>query len=214
MNRPLRLACFISGGGRTMINLAEWIERGELPARIEIVVSSRSDVVGVERAWQRDLDVRFARQRDYDSLDAMHDDVYHWLNEYSIDLVCLCGYVKWLRIDPEWRGRIINIHPALLPRHGGPGMYGHHVHQAVLDAGERFSGCTVHFVDDHYDHGPMILQRVCPVLPDDDEKTLAARVFAQECLAYPQALNMIAEQRVVLRDNRAVIYAEPVAASH
>ena len=93
-------------------------------------------------------------------------------------------------------------------------MYGHHVHQAVLDAGERFSGCTVHFVDDHYDHGPMILQRVCPVLPDDDEKTLAARVFAQECLAYPQALNMIAEQRVVLRDNRAVIYAEPVAASH
>ena len=99
----------------------------------------------------------------------------------------------------------MNIHPALLPRFGGPGMYGHHVHRAVLRAGETVSGCTVHFVDEEYDHGPIILQRECPVLPDDSPETLAARVFEQECRAYPEAVRLFAEGRLHIRGERVEI---------
>jgi len=207
MTQPLRLACLISGGGRTMLNLADHIERGDLPARIEVVISSRSDVMGVERAWQRGLEVKMARSIDYQQEEDLFDAIYKWLDEYAIDLVCFCGYLRWLRIDPAWRTRMINIHPSILPAFGGRGMFGKRVHQAALDAGHTYTGCTVHFVDEQYDHGPVILQRACPVLPDDDADSLAARVFREECLAYPQAVRLIAEGRVELRDGRAVRYA-------
>ena len=189
--QPIRIAAFISGGGRTLLNLANCIDRGELHASIELVVASRLDAPGVERARQRGFDVRIATIRDFGSADAMHDAVTGWLLEKDIDLICLCGYLRWLRIDPPFENRVINIHPALLPKFGGKGMHGLHVHRAVLAAGETTSGCTVHYVDEEYDHGPVILQRTCPVLPDDDEHTLADRVFEQECLAYPEAIRKV-----------------------
>jgi phosphoribosylglycinamide formyltransferase-1 len=188
----LRLACLISGGGRTMLNLADHIAGGSLQASIEVVISSRATAPGVERARARGFDTRVLLRRDFASEEALHDRISQTLREKRIDLVCLCGYLRWLRIDPDFRDRVINIHPALLPDFGGPGMHGERVHAAVLAAGRTVSGCTVHYVDEHYDHGTIILQRTCPVLPGDDAMSLAARVFEQECIAYPQAIRMLA----------------------
>ncbi len=198
MSRPLRLALLVSGGGRTLANLADRIDAGRLAAEIVLVIASRPDVPAVAIARARGLAVRIAHRRAFESEDRLHDAITAWLIERQAELVCLCGYVRWFRVDPPFRGRVINIHPALLPEFGGKGMYGLRVHRAVLAAGRRESGCTVHFVDDQYDHGPIILQLRCPVLPGDDEHTLAARVFEQECIAYPQAIALFAEGRVRL----------------
>jgi phosphoribosylglycinamide formyltransferase-1 len=192
MNTPLRLAAMISGGGRTLMNLADRIDDGSIPATIELVISSRADAPGVQRAAARGLPLRIARGSDFESEDQLHATITTWLAEAAVDLVCLCGYLRWMRIEPRFVGRVINIHPALLPRFGGKGMFGPRVHKAVLAAGCSTSGCTVHFVDEQYDHGPTILQRVCPVLPGDDVHSLAERVFTEECLAYPEAIRLIA----------------------
>ena len=184
MSGPLRLGALLSGGGRTLLNLADHIADGTLPASIAVVIASRPDAPGVARARDRGLDVRVARP-------TMHDQITAALREHEVDLVCLCGYLHWLRVDEPFADRVINIHPALLPDFGGTGMYGLRVHRAVLEAERDVSGCTVHFVDDQYDHGPIILQRTCPVLPGDDAQTLADRVFEQECIAYPDAIRLI-----------------------
>jgi folate-dependent phosphoribosylglycinamide formyltransferase PurN len=118
------------------------------------------------------------------------------------ELVCMAGFLSLWSIPDAWFGRVINIHPALLPRFGGFGMHGRHVHEAVLAAGETVSGCTVHFCDNEYDHGPIILQRTVPVLPNDTPDSLAARVFEQECIAYPEAIRLIAEKRIRLEQVR------------
>lgn len=196
MTAPLRLGALVSGGGRTMLNLAERSARGTLPATIAVVISSRKDAPGVRLAAERGMTVRVAARRDFASEAAMHDAISAWLEEARVDLVCLCGYLRWFRCDPQWANRTMNIHPALLPDFGGPGMYGLRVHKAVLDSGAPISGCTVHFVDNMYDHGPIILQRTCPVLPGDDPEKLAARVFALECEAYPEAIGLFAEGRL------------------
>jgi len=203
---PLRLAAMISGGGRTVLNLQDAIERGTLPdVEIALVIASKSDAPGVERLRVRGLDVHGVQRRDFADDAAHHHAIARLIEGANVDLVCLCGYLRPFRVDPGWHGRVINIHPALLPRHGGKGYYGHKVHEAVLAAGDRESGCTVHFVDDEYDQGPVILQRRCPVLPGDTPDTLAARVFEQECIAYPEAINLMAQGRVQLKDGKVCI---------
>lgn len=189
---PTRLACLISGGGRTVLNIADRIDDGSLKASIELVIASRENIAGVERCRARGLPVAVVARSDFPSDDAMHDRINELLLENRIELVCLCGYLRWFRVDAEFKGKVINIHPALLPEFGGPGMHGEHVHSAVLAAKRPVSGCTVHFVDEQYDHGEIILKRSCPVLPNDTVDTLAARVFEQECLAYPEAIRMLA----------------------
>src|SRR5262245_4644984 len=196
MTKPIRLAILISGGGRTMMNIADAIERGEIPATIDLVISSRSDAAGVDKARQRGFDVRIAAKKDFPAVDAMHDAITSWLREKRIDLVCLAGYLRLFHLTDDFRGKVMNIHPALLPDFGGHGLHGEHVHRAVLAAGRKVSGCTVHFVDDEYDRGPVILQRTVPVLPGDTEDTLAARVFEQECIAYPEAILLFAQGRL------------------
>jgi formyltetrahydrofolate-dependent phosphoribosylglycinamide formyltransferase len=198
MSTPLPLGALISGGGRTVLNLADRIDDGTIEARIALVISSRADAAGVHRARDRGLEVRVAARRDFTSDEHRHDTITSWLLERQVQLVCLCGYMHWFRIDEPFRGRAMNIHPALLPDFGGKGMYGLRVHRAVLEAGAKVSGCTVHFLDDQYDHGPIILQRECPVLRGDDEHTLAARVFEQECLAYPEAVGLFGAGRLRL----------------
>jgi phosphoribosylglycinamide formyltransferase 1 len=192
----LRIACMISGGGRTMMNLADRIDEGSLTATIELVIASREGIKGVELARDRGFDVRIASMKRLGSEGAIDDAVTEWLREKSIDLVCMCGYLRLMRIDEPFVGKVMNIHPALLPKFGGKGMHGLHVHRAVLAAGERITGCTVHWVDEQYDHGPTILQRTCEVRPDDDEHTLAARVFEEECIAYPEAVRLHAEGKI------------------
>ena len=202
---PLRLACFISGGGRTVLNIADEIDAGRLNARIELVISSRGDVPGVERCRARGFNTLVVRRKDFQSDDAMHDTISKQLVERNIDLVCLCGYLRVFRVDGPYTGRVMNIHPALLPGFGGQGMYGDAVHRAVLASGAKQSGCTVHFVDERYDMGPIILQRKVDVLPNDDEHTLAARVFEQECIAYPEAIRLFSEGRLKLEGDRVRI---------
>ncbi len=207
MSGSLRLGILVSGGGRTLLNLADCIERGTLPATVAMVISSRAEAPAVHRARERGLDVRVAARGDFTGADEMHDVITSWLLEGLVDLVCLGGYLRWFRIDPPFENRVMNIHPALLPNFGGTGMYGAKVHRAVLDSDATVSGCTVHFVDDQYDHGPIILQRTCPVLAGDDVDHLAGRVFEQECIAYPHAIRLFAADRLSVRDGMVNILA-------
>lgn len=181
---PPRLAVFISGSGRTLVNFQDLIEAGELDAEIATVIASRP-CPGVERAAERHLPVRIIEG------DIPENALTHLLREHAIDYVVLAGYLRRLPITRGYQGRVINIHPALLPRHGGPGMYGERVHRAVLEAGDAESGCTVHLCDADYDTGPIIVQERCPVLADDTPDTLAARVFELELEAYPRALKLL-----------------------
>lgn len=181
---PARLAAMLSGSGRTLLNLLEASRSGRLDAGIELVIASR-ECLGAQRARQVGLEVMvIPGEIPADRLGAI-------LAEQRIDWVALAGYLKLVAIPPSYRGRIVNIHPALLPAFGGPGMYGHQVHEAVLRAGAAVTGCTVHLCDEAYDRGPIVLQKTCPVLPGDTPETLAARVFALECEAYPAALQQL-----------------------
>jgi formyltetrahydrofolate-dependent phosphoribosylglycinamide formyltransferase len=190
---PLRLAVLISGGGRTLLNLHDRILEGSLPARITAVVSSRAEAGGVERARRRGLPTAVVPRREL-SLEAFQEGLTRAVGE--AELVCMAGFLSMWRIPPRFEGRVMNVHPALLPAFGGKGMYGRRVHEAVLKSGETVSGCTIHFCDNEYDHGPILLQRRVPVLPDDTVETLAARVFAEECLAYPEAIRLFIEGRL------------------
>lgn len=181
---PPRLAVLLSGSGRTLLNLLDEIHAGRLHAEIALVIASR-ECLGAERARQRNIPCEVLPGR------IPAQTLQQRLQSARIAWGVLAGYLQLIDVPPAYAGRIVNIHPALLPRHGGPGMYGHHVHRAVLDAGDTESGCTVHLVDGEYDHGQTILQRRCPVLPTDTPDTLAARVFEQECIAYPEALRTL-----------------------
>jgi len=185
---PLRLAVLISGGGRTLLNLLDAIEAGRLHATIPLVVSSRRTAPGVERARARGLEVAIVRPRDHADAAAFAAALTAHLIAVRPDLVVMAGYLVHYPVPPELEGRILNIHPSLLPRHGGRGLYGDRVHAAVLAAGERESGCTVHVVDDEYDHGPVLARTRVPVRPGDDVEALAARVFEAECETYPRVI--------------------------
>ena len=200
MSRKLRLGVLVSGGGRTMLNIADCIDRGDLPASVAVVIASRAEAAAVHRARDRGFDVRVAPRKNFANDDEMHEAITSLLLEHLVDLVCLGGYMRWYRVDPSFEHRVMNIHPALLPDFGGKGMYGPRVHRAVLDSDATVSGCTVHFVDDQYDHGPIILQRTCPVLHGDDADHLAGRVFEQECVAYPEAIRLFAADRLSVAD--------------
>ncbi len=184
----LRLGILVSGGGTTLQNLAEAVSRGELPAEIACVISSNPNAGGIERARRLKLAVSVLSPKTFSSGDAFSSALADILRGAGCDLVCMAGFLCLWKIPPDFTGRVMNIHPALLPKFGGRGMHGRHVHEAVLAAGEPFSGCTVHYADNQYDHGPVILQRRCPVLPGDTPETLASRVFREECVAYPEAI--------------------------
>jgi len=188
----LRLGVLISGSGRTLQNFIELIDRGELDARIAVVVSSLAKVKGVARARAAGLPVEIVRVKDHPDVAEFSRLIAEALERYDVDLACQAGWTAYWRIPDRWMGRVMNIHPALLPKYGGKGFYGHHVHEAVLAAGEKESGCTVHFANNEYDAGPIILQRKVPVLPGDTADSLADRVFEQELLAYPEAIRLFA----------------------
>lgn len=179
MGSPLRIGVLLSGGGRTLQNLLDKIAAGTLDATITGVVADREGAFGLERARRAGVPVLVAREA---------DAIYAFLRERRAELICLAGYLRLLPIAEDFRGRVLNIHPALLPKFGGKGFYGDRVHRAVLEAGETETGCTVHHADDRYDEGAVLVQKRVPVLPDDTVESLAARVFAAECEAYPEAI--------------------------
>lgn len=179
-----------------MVNIAEQIKAGGLNAEIACVISSRREVAGVERAKELGIEPAIIRKKDHPDLGDFSRQISTILLKAKVDLVCQCGWLCLWHIPAELEHRVMNIHPALLPAFGGQGMWGHHVHEAVLRHGCKLSGCTVHFVTNEYDEGPIIVQRSCPVQAGDDPDTLAARVFEQECLAYPEAIRLFAENRL------------------
>jgi len=199
---PLRLAVLISVSGRTLQNFIDLIRAGRLPARIVHVISSRDEVLGLQRARDAGIATTVITRKGK-TLEAFSDRITAVLDESQAQLVCMAGFLSLYVIPDKYQGRVMNIHPALLPAFGGKGMYGDKVHQAVLDAGCKISGCTVHFADNQYDHGPIIVQRTVPVLEDDDVHSLADRVFQQELIAYPQAIELFAEGRLRI-DGRKV----------
>jgi formyltetrahydrofolate-dependent phosphoribosylglycinamide formyltransferase len=203
--KKLRLGVLISGGGRTMLNIADAIQRDELNAEIAIVISSLSAVAGVTRARDARLPLKIIRKKDCADIDAFSQQMEEQLDAAQVDLVVQGGWLCLWKIPPQYENRVMNIHPALLPCFGGQGMWGHHVHEAVLAAGCKVSGCTVHFCTNEYDKGPIIVQRTCPVQDDDTPDTLADRVFEQECLAYPEAIRLFAEGRLQVEGQRVKI---------
>ncbi|HEX8342191.1 MAG TPA: phosphoribosylglycinamide formyltransferase [Tepidisphaeraceae bacterium] len=196
ISRPINLAVLVSGGGTTLQNLIDAVADGRLRAKIVLVIASRPGIGGIARAEAAGLPVAVVERKKFDSLEAFSDAVFDACTAADVDLVCLGGWLQLLRLPDAWAGRVMNIHPAILPAYGGRGMFGRHVHAAVLAAGERVSGCTVHWVNNEYDAGPIIVQRTCPVLPGDTPETLAARVFELEKSAYVDAIAAYIADRV------------------
>ncbi len=211
MARILNLAVLLSGSGRTLENLQQAINAGRLSARIVVVVSSKRQAYGLERARRHGLDAVAVPRRDYSTPQEFTAAINAVLASYAVDLVVLAGFLSLYEPPPALVGCVLNVHPALLPAFGGQGFYGDRVHQAVLDAGVKLSGCTVHFADAAYDHGPIIAQVAVPVEDDDTVATLAARVFAAECQVYPQAIQWLAEDRLRLEGPRVRVLPAPAA---
>jgi phosphoribosylglycinamide formyltransferase-1 len=193
-NCPKGMVVLLSGSGRTLENFFAKREEGKLDLEVKAVVSSRGDVRGVEVARDHGVPCEVFRRRDYDSVAAHNAAINAWVGGFSPDLIVLAGYLCFYVAPEGFGGPIVNIHPALLPKYGGKGYYGNRVHEAVLEAGDSETGCTVHLVDDQYDTGSILGQRRVPVEPGDDVPTLAARVFAAECELYPAVLNRLAEE--------------------
>ncbi len=185
------LAVLISGGGRTLANLIQRNRAGMLDARVGIVISSKSDAGGLEIARAAGIPAAAIVRKGFASDAAFSEAIFAEVAPYEPRLMILAGFLRKIAVPPEWEGRILNIHPALLPEcsfAAGRGFYGEHVHQAVLDRRETRSGATVHFVDNGYDTGPVYMRQSVPVLPGDTSHTLAERVFAAEKELYPRAI--------------------------
>ena len=200
----LRLGVLISGGGRTLMNIQDLIKQKKLNAEVSIVISSRSDSAGVERVKKAGLPLEIVRRKDFPEVESFSKQISDILIKARVNLVIQAGWLCLWNIPSELENKVMNIHPALLPAFGGQGMWGHHVHEAVIKAGCKVSGCTVHFCTNEYDKGPIIIQRTCPVKDDDTPDTLAARVFEQECIAYPEAVKLFAAGKLFVRGNRVL----------
>jgi formyltetrahydrofolate-dependent phosphoribosylglycinamide formyltransferase len=205
MNRPLRLALLLSGHGTTLQNLLDRIAAGRLEAEVVLVASNRADALGLKRAEQARIPTAVVERMACHSREEFSNRFFDHCRQAGADLVCLAGFLQLLFIPDDFRGRVLNIHPALIPAFCGQGYYGHRVHEAILAYGAKISGCTVHFADNQYDHGPIVLQRPVPVLDEDTPDTLAARVFEQECEAYPEAIRLFAEGRLRIEGRRVRI---------
>ncbi len=204
-DRPLRLGVLISGGGTTLTNFLKSIEDGRLSAEVAVVIASRSDCGGVAKARAAGLRCEVAARRDFAETRTFSRAIFDHLRDAQVDLVALSGFLSLIEIPDDFRFRVLNIHPALVPAFSGQGFYGRRVHEAVLARGVKVSGCTVHFADNVYDHGPIIQQRCVPVLEDDTPETLAARVFAAECALYPACVQLFAEGRLTIAGPRVRI---------
>lgn len=202
MSERMPIAVLISGGGTTLRNLLEKIDAGELPVEIRLVISSRPDARGLQHAAEAGIPTLVVEKTKGTSDEAFSEAIFGACRAAGVRYVVMGGFLKHVPIPPDFENRVVNIHPALIPAFCGQGMYGLRVHEAVLEYGAKVSGCTVHFVDNQYDHGPILLQRVVEVLPGDTPESLQSRVFAAECEAYPEALRLLALGRVRISGRR------------
>lgn len=198
----IRIAALISAGGTTLQNLIDRRAGGRLAAEIVLVVSSHADAYGLERAAGAGIPTAVVERRQAGTKEDFSRRIFEQCRQANAELACMAGFLQLITIPEDFRNRVMNIHPSLIPAFCGKGFYGHHVHEAALDKGVKVTGCTVHFADNLYDHGPIIVQRPVPVLDNDTADTLAARVFEQECEAYPEAIRLFAEGRLTVEGHR------------
>jgi phosphoribosylglycinamide formyltransferase-1 len=202
---PIRLAVCVSGGGTSLQNLIDRIAAGTLDAEIVQVVASRPNIGAIAKAEAAGIPTAVAARSKATPAEAYTAAVFDPIRAGRADLVLFAGFLALVDIPPDYEWRVMNIHPALIPSFCGKGFYGGRVHQAAIDYGVKVSGCTVHFADDTYDTGPIILQRTVPVLEGDDAHALAARVFEAECEALPEAVALFAAGRLRLEGRRVHI---------
>jgi phosphoribosylglycinamide formyltransferase-1 len=205
LQRPVRLAVLLSGGGTTLQNFIDRIANGRLAAEIVLVLASRADAGGLQRARAAGIPAGAVPRKDFPDVEAFNNALHGELARHEFDLIALAGFLSPFQLRGRYHGRVLNIHPALIPAFCGKGFYGERVHRAVLEAGVKVSGCTVHFADDRYDQGPIILQGVVPVLDDDTPETLAARIHALENDIYPEAIRLWAAGRLEIVGRRVRI---------
>lgn len=202
---PLKIAVLISGSGRTLKNFIDLAAEGSLDVEIDLVISSTPAAGGLEYAKQAGIASVVLERKDYPTHDAYGEAIFESARQADVDLVAMAGFLKLAPVPDDFAGRVVNIHPSLIPSFCGHGMYGHHVHQAVLDYGCKITGLTVHFVDNEYDAGPIIWQQPVPVFDDDTAEVLAARVFDAEKEAYPHVLGLLAAGRIKLEGRKVTI---------
>jgi phosphoribosylglycinamide formyltransferase-1 len=203
--KPLKLAVLISGGGRTLKNFIDLSAEGDLPVDIRLVISSSAKAGGLQFAQDASIPTAIFSRRRFESDVDYGNAIFNACREARVDYVAMAGFLKLAPITADFENRVVNIHPSLIPAFCGHGMYGHHVHQAVLDYGAKITGCTVHFVDNDYDRGPIIWQQPVPVFDDDDADSLAARVFRAEKEAYPHVLKLLAAGKIRIEGRRVSI---------
>ena len=200
-----RIAVLISGGGTTLRNLIEKKMQGQLDGDIRLVISSKPEAGGLAFAMLAGIEQRVFDHRQFPDASSLGQQVFEACRQSQIDLVVMGGFLRKLAIPKDFENRVVNIHPSLIPAFCGQGMYGMRVHRAVIEKGTPISGCTVHFVDNQYDHGPVIAQRSVDVQPDDTPETLAARVFQTECELYPEVISAIAQGKVQVVGDEVVV---------
>ncbi len=205
--KRLRVAVLLSGSGTSLENLFEHIDTG-LPAEVVCVIASKKSAFGLERARRRNVPAIAVPRREFPDVPAFNDALHAALEPYAPDLICLLGFLSPFELRGRYEGRALNVHPALIPAFSGKGFYGHHVHEAVIEAGVKWTGATVHFVSDAYDEGPILLQGLVAVEDDDTPDTLAERVQARERELVPEAIRLIADDRVVIEQGRTRILPE------
>ncbi len=201
MNK-LKIAVLLSGSGRTLDNFHNKIKTGKLNCEIVAVGSSSKKALGVKKAENYGYPVLAVEEKNHKILS---DKLNSFILQFNPDLICLAGYMKLYSIPKGFEGKVLNIHPALIPAFCGKGFYGMHVHKAVIKAGVKVTGCTVHIVSDKYDEGPILLQKCVPVFENDTENTVADRVFETECELYPKAINLFANNKIEIIENKIYI---------
>ncbi len=204
-DRPIRLGVLMSGGGTTLLNFLDQIRSGLLSAEVPLVIASQKNCKGVERARNAGLECVVIRPRDFSSVEDFSSAVFGELRKARIDLVTMAGFLSLLHVPDDFNSRVINIHPSLIPAFCGHGFYGHHVHEAAVRRGVKVSGCTVHFADNEYDHGPIIVQNIVNVPDRCTPDELAALVFEQEKIAYPEAIRQLASGRLMIENRRTFL---------
>ncbi len=201
-SKTLNLAILISGGGTTLQNIIDKINSGSLNAKIQVVVCNSPDAYGIKRAEQNSIPIAIVQRKDHNQSDTFSKSIIEEIEKYPVDLIILAGFLHLFKIPDTYAGKAMNIHPGLIPSFCGKGFYGHHVHEAAIRSGVKISGCTVHFVDNEYDRGPIIIQRTVHVNADDTPDTLAEKVFKEECIAYPEAIQLFAEGRLKIEKRK------------
>ncbi|MFT4605985.1 MAG: phosphoribosylglycinamide formyltransferase-1 [Rhodothermales bacterium] len=208
----MHLAVFASGGGSNFQSVLDAIHAGTLQARVTLCVSNKATAGALVRAEENGIPCLVLDPNSFGDESSYEAVLLAALSEHGVTHIALAGYLRRIPsgVVAAFRWRIVNIHPALLPAYGGPGMYGRHVHEAVIAAKDAFSGATVHFVDEEYDTGPIVLQEAVPILPGDDPEALAARVLRAEHRLYPAALQLLSEGRIQPQGRRVLIDPTPL----